>query len=222
MFAGHLGVGLALKKADKRINLGWLFFASLLPDFILGILVLTGIEKIIIPPNYDHLHYVRFDFPFSHGLTAIIVWSLLVFGLAKLMWPKDSKGNTKPAMILAAAVFLHFLADLVVHIAEIPVLGRDSYKIGLGLWNHLTFGLLLEVGLAVAGIIIYLKCTKGSGFLANYGILLSMILLTTFTVVGMTMAPAPPNTTGPALTFIIQPIIISALAFWLDRKRKNS
>jgi len=42
---GDVAVGLALKRADRRINVGWLVFAALLPDFLLGWFVLAGWES---------------------------------------------------------------------------------------------------------------------------------------------------------------------------------
>ena len=55
MLIGHLGVGLALKKTEPKINVGWLFFMALFFDFLLGIFVLLGLEQVQIPENYDEL-----------------------------------------------------------------------------------------------------------------------------------------------------------------------
>lgn len=79
MFAGHLAAGLVLKKMERRLNLGWLFFAALFHDFLLGILVLSGLEQIHIPTDFAQTHYLTFTFPYSHGLVASIIWSALVF-----------------------------------------------------------------------------------------------------------------------------------------------
>ena len=84
MLAGHLAVALALKPAEKRLNLGILFFAALFADFLLGILVLVGIEQVHIPANFGNVHYLTFTFPYSHGLLASIIWSLIAFGIVKL------------------------------------------------------------------------------------------------------------------------------------------
>ena len=47
MLAGHFAAGLVLKQADKKINLAYFLFAASFLDFLLGILVLLGLEKII-------------------------------------------------------------------------------------------------------------------------------------------------------------------------------
>lgn len=70
MFVGHLGVALGLKRAEPRLNLGLLCFATLLLDFLLGLFVLLGIEQVHVPATYAALHYLTFTFPFSHGLLA--------------------------------------------------------------------------------------------------------------------------------------------------------
>jgi hypothetical protein len=219
MFVGHLGVGLGLKKIDKRINLGWIFFASLLPDFVLGILILVGLENLVIPVNYDQLHFLEFSFPYSHGLIAIFIWTGFVYLLANKFWPKVEGKKTKAALIFSSAIFLHFIADLIVHIPDIPIFNNDSYKIGLGLWNYMTFALIFEILLVISGLVIYLNSTKSNGFASKYGIIILMIILSTFNVVGQTIAPAPTDIYGPAVSFVAQPIIISGIAFWLDKKR---
>ena len=42
MGIGHVAIGLGLKRADPQINAGWLIFAALLPDFLLGLFALAG------------------------------------------------------------------------------------------------------------------------------------------------------------------------------------
>jgi hypothetical protein len=219
MFVGHLGVGLSLKKIDKRVNLGWIFFASLFPDFLLGILVLLGFENIIIPVNYHELHFLHFSFPYSHSLVAILIWTGIVYFLVKKYWPAVNGQKTKAAIIFSMAILLHFIADLIVHIPDIPLLTNNSTMLGLGLWNNMTIALIFEISLVIAGIIIYLTSTKGSGFGAKYGMIILMIVLSVFNVLGQSIAPAPSDNTGPAISFIAQPIIISGIAFWLDKKR---
>ena len=97
MFAGHLAAGLVLKKMEKRLNLGWLFFATLFHDFLLGILVLLGWEQIHIPSNFAQTHYLTFTFPYSHGLAASMVWSGLVFGITYALLPRWSANERQQA-----------------------------------------------------------------------------------------------------------------------------
>lgn len=212
---GHLAVGLMLKRADPRVNLGLLFFAALLLDFLLGVFFWVGIEQAYIPANYQHLHYLTFSFPYSHSLAASLLWSGLVFLLAKVLWPKGD--GTKVAIPLGLAVFSHFILDVIVHVPEMPVLDRDSYKLGLGLWNRMGVALTLKMLLVALALASYLNRKEGGSVSGRYGILILMVVFSILTVVGM-MSSAPPSITGAAVSWVLAPVVLSEMAFWLDRK----
>lgn len=221
MFAGHLAAGLVLKKMERRINLGWLFFAALFHDFLLGILVLLGLEQIHIPANFAQTHYLTFTFPYSHGLAASIIWSLLGFAITYAVLPRwSSKERKQAGMVIALAVFSHFVLDWFVHIPEMPLFGENSPKLGLSLWNNLPLALGLEVGLVLIGFIYYLSMVKPKTNLAKYGVAILMVLITTLTVTGQLFAETPPPATGAAMSWILQPFLICGLAYWFDRKEK--
>lgn len=221
MFAGHLAAGLVLKKMERRINLGWLFFAALFHDFLLGILVLLGLEQIHIPANFAQTHYLTFTFPYSHGLAASIIWSLLGFTITYAVLPHWSNKERKQAgLAIALAVFSHFVLDWFVHIPEMPLLGDNSPKLGLSLWNKLPLALGLEVGLVLIGFIYYLSMVKPKTNLAKYGVAALMVLITTLTVTGQLFAETPPPANGAAMSWIFQPFLICGLAYWFDRKEK--
>lgn len=73
MFAGHVGVALALGRADRRINVGVLAAAALLLDIVLWLFVLAGWEAVSIPSDFGSTHQPEFVFPYSHGLAAGLV-----------------------------------------------------------------------------------------------------------------------------------------------------
>ncbi len=221
MFAGHLAAGLVLKKMERRINLGWLFFATLFHDFLLGILVLLGLEQIHIPANFAQTHYLAFTFPYSHGLMASIIWSLLGFAITYIVLPRwTSKERRQAGLVIALAVFSHFVLDWFVHIPEMPLIGENSLKVGLSLWNNPPLALGLEVGLVLIGFIYYLSMVKPKTNLAKYGVAVLMLLITLLTVTGQLFAETPPPTNGAAMSWIFQPFLICGLAYWFDRKEK--
>ena len=45
-----------------------------------------------------------------------------------------------------AAVVSHWFLDVVVHVADLPLAGNDSPKLGLGLWRHLGLSVALATG----------------------------------------------------------------------------
>jgi hypothetical protein len=219
MFAGHLAAGLALKQVGRRLNLGWLFFAALFHDFLLGILVLTGLEQIHVPANFAQAHYLTFTFPYSHGLAASVIWSLLAFGIAWAALPRWTYVERKQAgLAVALAVFSHFVLDWLVHVPDLPLLGNDSLKMGLGLWNTPLFALALETGLVLAGFIYYIITVKPKTNLRRWGLGLLLLLVTALTVTGTLFAETPPQAGGAAMSWIFQPFLICGLAYWFDKK----
>lgn len=218
MFAGHLAPALVLKKMERRLNLGWLFFAGLFHDFLFGILVLLGLEQVHIPSNFAQTHYMTFTFPYSHGLVASLVWSVVGFAITYAVLPRLTVKERKQAgLAIALAVFSHFVLDWLTHIPELPLLGEGSPKIGLSLWNNLPLALTLEVALDAIGFIFYLAVIKPKTNLAKYGLGALLLFITTMTVLGMALAETPPPVTGAAMSWIIQPFLICGLAFWFDK-----
>ena len=211
MGVGHLAAGLMLKRVEPRINLGILFFVTLLLDFLLGIFYWIGIEKVYVPVNYAQIHYLLFTFPYSHGLVASFAWSLLVCVLAL----QKRKDGIRFAIILAIAVFSHFILDFIVHIPELPVLGPNSYMLGLGLWNHMEVALTIEIFLVLIGLIVYLSGLKQQTFRNKYGVLILMVVFSILTVVGMTSS-SPPNLSAIAISWVSVPVVFAFLGFWLN------
>ena len=218
MFIGHLGVGLAFKKLDRRLNTAWLMAAALFSDLLLWTLVLLGFERVHIPANFVESHFLTFDFPYSHSLVASLVWSIL-FYLVVTMLARNA--DHRRATIIAVAVFSHFLCDFVVHIPELPVLDNSSTKLGLGLWRHMELTLLLELGILVVGLILYLRSTCAATSAGKYGMILFMSVLAILAFVGTLSGPKPNSGSQVALSSLITQIIILILAYWLDTKRSG-
>ena len=125
MFAGHVGVAVALGRVERRLNLGAIVLAALLLDVVLWLLVLAGVEHATIPADYAQRHYLLFDFPYSHGLVAAFAWSLLT-ALATWYWLRRQRSwRARAALVAGLAVLSHFLLDALVHVPELPVLGDD-------------------------------------------------------------------------------------------------
>ncbi len=219
MFAGHLATGLAVKETERRLNLGWLFFAGLYLDFLFGILVLLGVEQVHVPANYAQTHYMTFTFPYSHSLTAAVIWSLLGFGLTYLLlrhWKNTER--LWAGIAIGVTIFSHWILDWIVHIPELPLLGNGSPLFGLGLWNNLPVALALETALVVIGLILYYVLIKPKSNLARYGIGALVLFCAAMTILGMESASTPPPPTAAALSWIMEPVLIGGLAYWFDSK----
>lgn len=224
MFAGHLGVALAIGRAEPRVNLGVLAGAALLLDVILWLLVLIGWESVTIPADFPRTHQPIFVFPYSHGLLAAAAWSVLAGAVTLAVAARRGTAGPAragPAMFVAAAVFSHWLLDAIVHAPQLPLLATDSHRVGAGLWNHMPLALLLESAVAVAGLWLFLMAA-GLPRRRAAGLAALTLLTLAFTILGMTLAPAPPSAHAMAASSLLTIVAVCALAGWLGRSPRSS
>lgn len=217
MFAGHIGAGLALARAERRVNVGVFIFAAVLIDFVLWLFVLLGWESVIIPANYAATHQPEFVFPYSHGLLAGIAWSALASTAAFYYYRRLEKTRLRAAALVAAAVFSHWLLDALVHVPELPVADAGSVKVGLGLWQSMHVALTAEALIAAAGLYLFLS-GAGLSRARKLGLTALCLVVLSSTVAGMTVAPPPPSVTAMAATSLITIAMVCALAGWLGRR----
>jgi hypothetical protein len=133
MFVGHYGVSLAAKRWAPGLSLGWLFLAVQALDLLFAGLVLAGVEKMDIVPGFTAYNpYDLYFMPYSHSLLGALGWSALVALLARGLL---GRRGAVAATVLGACVFSHWVLDVPMHTADMPLAGNDSMKIGLGLWH---------------------------------------------------------------------------------------
>jgi hypothetical protein len=219
MFAGHIGAALAIGRAERSVNIGAFVSAALLLDFVLWLFVLLGWESVLIPADFAATHQPEFVFPYSHGLLAAVLWSLAAAVAALVACSRLKQGRVLAAGLFAAAVFSHWLLDALVHAPELPLLGADSTKVGLGLWQSMPVALAVEGGIVVAGLSLFLA---GSSLPRTRKMALAALCLLAlvFTVLGMTVAPAPPSVLAMAASSLATIAVVCALATWLGRLQR--
>jgi len=154
MFVGHYGVSFAAKKIDPSVPLWMLFIAVQLLDVAWAPFVLAGIEKVCIVPgitasNPLDLYYMLY----THSLVAALLWSAGAFVIYRLWMRGD--GNFA-ALVVAVAVFSHWVLDFVVHRPDLP-LYDNAAKVGLGLWNLPVLAFSLEVALLFGRMCMYFR-----------------------------------------------------------------
>jgi hypothetical protein len=216
MGVGHIAVALGASRAAPRVNVGWLVFAALLSDFLLGIFASLGLEHASVPESYATRHYLLFTFPYSHGLVALLLWSTIFGFLISRLYGFESR---RIWLVVGLVGLSHFLLDGLVHIAGLPLLGQSSPKLGLGLWNHMPLELSLETLMTMAGIVVYWRlrgCERSK--LSRYGMAAFAILVAgmTWTQLAVTQ---PPQAKELAVSWIAAPLVFAAIAWGLDRKR---
>lgn len=213
MFAGHLGAALVLARAERRVNAGTFVAAALLPDLLLWSFILLGWESVTIPPDFSTTHQAAFVFPWSHGLVASVGWSVAAGTVAFA-----ATGNGRAATLLAAAVFSHWVLDLIVHRPELPLAAASSPLVGLGAWDHLAWALALEAAIVVAGLWLF-----ASGSVLGRGrtqvLVVLVLVLLAFTIAGMTVVPPPPSARAMAASSLATLLAVCGAVWWLGRAR---
>ncbi len=213
MFVGHYGPSFAGKALKKPIPLWVLFLAVQLLDVFWSIFVLLGIEKVRISPgitktNPLDLYYM----PYTHSLDGALFWALAA-GLAyRSLRRADGPGA---AGVVSAAVFSHWILDLIVHRPDLP-LYDNSLKLGFGLWNFPVIALGLEVVLLFSGMYLYLNATKAITGVRRYGMVVFGILMACGQVVVFFGAP-PRSDRAAAITALTSYLVFAAGAFWLEK-----
>jgi hypothetical protein len=219
MFLGHFAVGFALKKAEPRLSLGTLIAGAMAMDIVFAVLLLFGVEHVRISPGATVVSPFEFyDYPYSHSAVGAFVMAGLAFLLTRA-WPlKDSAFRSRASLVLAVAVFSHFVLDIVAHTPDMPLAGNDSTKLGFSLWNSMPGTLAVEFGLLVIGVLLYLATTRSTSAVGKYGVAVIVLLLTLLFAGGL-MGPPPPNSVSLATFILVGLLIFIGLSHWVDRHR---
>lgn len=213
MFIGHFGAALAAKRAAPQTSLGTLIFASTFIDLLWPILLVLGLEQVKISPGITTVTPLDFvSYPISHSLVAVMLWGIL-FGAAYYAF----RGYRTGALILGLLVISHWFLDLIVHRPDLPLTPGNSLKMGLGLWDSLLLTLLVEIGIFVIGLILYLGISKArnkTGILALGGLIGFIAIVYIANLAG----PPPPNETVIGWAGLAAWLFV-LWGFWIDRNR---
>jgi hypothetical protein len=221
MFLGHYGIAFALKRAEPKLSLGTLFIAVQFPDLLWGIFVLIGWEVARIVPEYTAVTPLEFlNYPISHSLVGIIIWSVVAAALY-YSWPtRDTSRHWQAAAVVGLAVFSHYPLDVLVHVPDLPLMGNDSAKLGLGLWNNPVATLAAEALVFGAGLALYVA-RRSHRHPVRAGRMLVVVLLLVGVYLASIYGPLPPNMTAVAVSDIVFILAMGALAGWADRRATN-
>src|SRR5262245_34906759 len=215
MFVGHYGASFAAKSLNKSIPLSVAFIAVQLVDVLWAIFVMLGIEKVRIVPgitatNPLDLYYM----PYTHSLVAAVLWSVAAAVVYRIC---SRRKNGALGLIVGAAVFSHWILDLLVHRPDLP-LYDDTLKMGLGLWNYPAVALVLEAVSLFGGMYLYFKATNPTNSAGRYGMIIFavvMLVIQCFVFFG----PPPASDKAAAATALVSYAVFAGVAHWLDRMR---
>ena len=209
MFTGHYGPSFAANAIEKRLPLWLLFVAVQFVDVLWAVFVLLGIEKVRIVPGITaasplDLYYM----PYTHSLVGALCWSLFAFAFCQLI-PRWR--GLRTGLILAAAVFSHWILDLVVHRPDLS-LYDNVYKMGFGLWNYRVLSFVIEMVVLLGGGWLYVRTVPQRGKVWAF-----LIFLAVFQIFGTFVVPPPPSGRTEAVTALISYIVLAAIAAMVDR-----
>ena len=149
MIAGHFGFAAAVKSRETRVPLWSLMLASVWLDIVFIPLFMAKIETMQpvtgARPGYG-ANFIYADY--THSLLGALILSLF-FGL--FFAPRWGR---RCAIVLAFVAFSHWLLDLIVHRADMPVLPANVGhlpRLGFGLWEFRTASVLTELFLVLLG-----------------------------------------------------------------------
>lgn len=215
MFVGHLGAGLAAKAAEPRLNLGALFAAALFADLLLWTLVLAGVESVGAPVASGGARFFTFDFPWSHGALASVLWTAVAAALGWTVAGAATPRRARIAIALAAAVASHVLLDFLVHVPDLPLAGPSSAKVGLGLWRSMPVALGVEIALAAAALAWCLRARPWSRGRTAL-VVVVVVIAGALTIAGPYLGGEPPPAPALAGSSLATLAVVVAVAFVAD------
>ena len=217
MFVGHYAVSLAVKKEEPRIPLWQLFLAVQFVDILFFSFSFFGIERFQIIPHYLPASNFKLVYmPYTHGLAATFGWGLITYWVFRL---KALGGSKRVAAWMAVAVMSHWFLDLIVHSPDLPLLGDNSLKVGLGLWNYPVATFLLEAALLAAGAWLFLRGRKDFKLrLRIIGIVVVLVAINLWNLFG---TPGGGSHTGLAVTALVSYAAFAAIAYWAADRKKS-
>jgi membrane-bound metal-dependent hydrolase YbcI (DUF457 family) len=144
--------------------------------------------------------------PYTHSLVAALLWSAGAFVVYRLAMPE---GNTA-ALVVAGAVFSHWVLDFVVHRPDLP-LYDNADKVGLGLWNLPALAFALEAALLFGGMWLYFRTGVARRIAtAAFGVIMLAIQAYVF------FGPPPASDKAAAATAIVAYVVFAVVIRLLE------
>jgi hypothetical protein len=153
MIVGHFGSAAAVKSRERQVPLWALMLATVWLDVLFVPLVAVGIERFDpVPGTGGGYGNVIIHADYTHSLVGAVVIAALFGIVAAVPWGR------RTGAVLGVVVFSHWLLDLVVHRADMPIVpgGIGGLpRVGLGLWQVPATSAAVELALVVAGSYLY-------------------------------------------------------------------
>jgi membrane-bound metal-dependent hydrolase YbcI (DUF457 family) len=158
VIAGHFGFAAMVKARERRVPLWALMLASVWLDIVFVPLYLTGIETIALAPG-AHAGYAAaiIHADYTHSLVGAALLAMIFAWAGAVPWGRRS------GVVLGLVVLSHWVLDLIVHRADLPLLPGNAggfALLGLGLWRWPVASAAVELALVIAGAWLYWRAAR--------------------------------------------------------------
>lgn len=170
MYAGHYAAAVVLRAREPRAPFWGILIGVGLLDLLFGPFVLLGIERVTLTPGVSpgfSLDYIDW----SHSLAMALVWSA-AFGALFFRYGR------RVALVMALAVFSHFLLDLPMHPADLALWPGSAVHLGFGLWTLWPHGWwFVELAVIVAACAYYIRTARHSESFGRFPWLIAAVIV---------------------------------------------
>lgn len=215
MLVGHFAAGFAAKRIEPSLSLGTLVFAALFADMLAFTLVAAGVERFRIATDVPTNRFIGENIVYSHSLLMDVLWGALI-AAGYFLWRRD----VRAAWILFAVVVSHWVLDVISHRPDMPLGSGIPGVLGLGLWNSTPATLVVEGGLWLAAIILYVSATHATRRTGIYAFWPGLVLVTLAWLANINAAPSSGGSgVAAALPSLIFFACMIGWAYWAGGAR---
>jgi LexA-binding, inner membrane-associated putative hydrolase len=214
MLLGHYGVAFAAKRAAPRTSLGTLNLGAELLDELWPIFVLMGLETVRVVPGLMAANPLDFVYyPYSHSLVGAIAWSVLLGGLYYAV-----RRYRRGALVVGLLVLSHWILDLPMHRADLPLWPGSEVKVGLGAWRSIPLTIAIELAVFGWGLVVYLRTTRAKDRVGTTALWVMVVALLAIFFGGFFSAP-PADGRAVAMGALGLWLFVP-WGWWVDRHRE--
>ncbi|HKD53958.1 MAG TPA: hypothetical protein VKB72_07020 [Steroidobacteraceae bacterium] len=165
MIAGHFGFAAMVKARVREAPLWALMLASVWLDVVFVPLYLTGIETIARAPGTQGIYaaaIIHANYTHSLGGAALLA---AIFG-----WVGAMAWGRRTGLVLGLVVLSHWVLDVVVHRADLPLLPGNAGHfalLGFGLWRWPMAAAMVELALVIVGGWLYWRAARAVSLAAQ-------------------------------------------------------
>jgi hypothetical protein len=158
MIAGHFGFAAIVKSQERRTPLWALMLATVWLDIVFVPLLLERIETFEpVPGTHGGYGTGIIHANYTHSLLGALLLSAILG--AAFLW----RWNQRSCIVIALVAFSHWVLDLFVHRADMPILPGNAGHLpmlGIGLWQYPWAVAAAECALVIAGAWLYWRAAR--------------------------------------------------------------